>query len=135
MGIDVAALIAAQKAKLDSVEPTDVPVTVGDQDVTLRVWPVTGEKFNELEDLCQKSDGTGADYRLVAGMYPRTYIADGDDVQHVQGESLRDLIAVLSAPDRDAIGAVLWGINRWEPTQKDASAGKASTGGRAKKRR
>lgn len=139
MGIDVQALIAAQKQKLDTVEPVTQEVLLGDDLVGVRLWPLSGVAWRDLtakhplrED-SQFDQALGYDLDGVLRAYPRVYLVNGDDVQDVAG-SWAEICGVLSAPDLKNLAYVIWGLNEYDPAQRLAAAGKASKGSRRKKR-
>lgn len=140
MAIDVAALIAAQKQELDSVQPQTQDVLLGGNIVGVRFWPVSGGVWEELTSKHPPRAGVETDTAIgynIAGVvrdYPRTYLVVGDDVQPVVGEQWAEVYDVLSGPDKKNLAAVVWGINELDPAEKLAAAGKASAGKGKKKR-
>src|SRR3546814_5725146 len=107
MNMDLDAVIVKARAQLDTVEPVTQEVLLGDAVIGVRVWPISGAAWRELAAQHPARDGVVQDLNLgynLDGMireYPRVYIVDGDDVQHVEGEKWAQVIEVLSAPDLD----------------------------------
>lgn len=140
MAIDIQALVAAQKQKLDTVEPVTQEVLLGDDVVGVRFWPVSGGTWEEITSKNPPRAGNQSDTALgynLAGVvrdYPRTYLVVGDDVQPVVGTQWAEVYDVLSGPDKKNLGYAVWGLNEYDPAQRMAAAGKASAGSRKKKR-
>lgn len=137
--MDLDALVAKAKQETDSVNFVDQDVMVGEQKVTVRLWPMAG---NAYRDLCalhpnrtnsEFDEALGYNLTAVTQSYPKVYVVDGDDVTNV-ADKWADVCAVLSAPDLKALEYAVWGLNEYEPTQRLAQAGKASAGSRKKKR-
>ena len=139
MGIDVKALIEAQKQTLDAVEPVTQEVLLGEKLIGVRFWPVPSA-WEELTSKYPPRTGVEADMALgynlsgVVRAYPRTYLVDGDEVQPVVGDQWAEVYDVLSGPDKKNLGFAVWGLNEYDPAQRLAAAGKASAGGRKKRR-
>lgn len=139
MALDVQALIAAQKQKLDTVEPVTESVVLGDELVGVRFWPISGAAWRDLtarhpERADSQFDvALGYDLDGVLREYPRVYLVKGDEVQDV-ADSWADICGVLSAPELKKLAYVVWGLNEYDPAQRLAAAGKASAGSRRKKR-
>lgn len=140
MTIDVKALVAAQKQKLDTVEPVTQEVLLGDDIVGVRFWPVAPAVWEELTSRHPARKDNQSDASLgynLAGVvreYPRTYLVVGDEVQPVVGEQWAEVYDALSGPDRKNLGFAVWGKNEWEHAQRMVAAGKASAGAQKKKR-
>lgn len=140
MAIDVKALIAAQKQKLDTVEPVTQDVVLGDELVGVRFWPVSGGAWEELTSKNPPRAENGSDSALgynLAGVvrdYPRTYLVVGDAAEPVVGEQWAEVYDALSGPDKKNLGYAVWGLNEYDPAQRLVAAGKASAGSKRKKR-
>lgn len=147
--VDVKALIEKQKRALDTVEPADQDVLLGDEIVTVRVWPVSGAVWDELTAnsparTVENAQGErvpvqhdlelGYNLSGVVRAYPRLYLVDGDEVTPIVGEQWAEMFDVLSGPDKKALGFAVWGKNEYEPAQRMLAAGKSSAGRRKKKR-
>lgn len=137
--MDIQALVAKAKQDMDTVSAVDQEVLIGDQEVTIRLWPMSGAAYR---DLCAKhpnrtasefDEALGYNLSGVTQSYPRVYTVEGDTVTDVS-ESWPDICSVLSAPDLKALEFAVWGLNEYEPTKRLAAAGKASAGSRKKKR-
>lgn len=139
MTFDIDALIAKARENFDTVKPVDQDVLLGDDVVTVRLWPLTGVAWRELvvnhpvRDGVQHDLALGYDLESVVRAYPRVYLVDGDEVTDVAAR-WAEVCDVLSAPDLKALSFAVWGLNEYDPSQKLAAAGKASKGGLRKKR-
>jgi len=139
MSIDVKALIAAQKQKLDTVEPVTQDVLLGDEVVGVRLWPMTGTGWRDLTTRhphrgeSQFDQALGYNLDGVLREYPRVYLVKGDDVTDVS-DSWGEICDVLSGPDLKNLAYAVWGLNEYDPAQRLAAAGKASAGSKRKKR-
>ena len=137
--VDVQALIAAQKQKLDTVEPVTQDVLLGDEVVGVRFWPLSGTAWRDLCALhpnrgeSQFDMALGYNLDAVLRAYPRVYLVKGDDVTDV-ARDWADVCDVLSGPDLKNLAYAVWGINEYDPAQRLAAAGKASAGSKRKKR-
>ena len=142
--MDIQALVAKAKHDMEARDPDnptfiDQDVLVGEQVVTVRIWPLSGNKYRDLCALHPNRTASEFDealgYNLTAETqsYPSVYAVDGDEVTNIS-DSWADMTAVLSAPDLKALEYVVWGLNEYEPTVRMAAAGKASAGSRKKKR-
>lgn len=147
--MDIDALIAKGRAAFDSVEPVDMPVTFGDARVTVRFWPQTGGEWRALTAVHPPRPGSVWDQNLgynldaVVRDYPKVYLVDGDDVVHVSVPSdpkkpnewrWHGLYDVLPPGDMKNLASALWGLNEYEYQKRAIAAGKASAGGRRRKR-
>ena len=136
--MDIDALIAAQKATLDKVQPVDQDVMLGDDIVTVRVWPLSGVAWRDLTAKHPWREGSEFDQQLgynldgVVRDYPKVYlVADGDPVNVT--DRWPEIVDVLTGVDIKNLGFAVWGLNEFDPANRMVSAGKASKGGRAKK--
>lgn len=137
--MDLKALVAQAKLDMDSVKHVDQDVMVGDQKVTVRLWPLSGVAWRDLcamhtnRSTSEFDQALGYNLTAVTQSYPRVYVVAGDDVTDASGD-WADICAVLAGPDLKALEYAVWGLNEYEPTQRLAEAGKASAGSRKKKR-
>lgn len=140
MTIDVQALLAAQKQKLDEVKPVTQEVLLGEDLVGVRFWPVSGDVWEEITSKNPPRKDNPSDAALgynlsgVARDYPRTYLVIGDDVKPIVGEEWAEVYSALSGPDKKNLCGAVWGLNEYEATKRMAAAKKASGRGRKKKR-
>lgn len=147
--MDLDALIAKGRAALENVQPVDQDVMIGDELVTVRFWPMTGGEWRAFTAAhaprAKSVFDQNAGYNVDAAVrgYPKTYLVQGDDVVNVavpadpeKPDHLRwhDIYDLLSGPDMKNLAIALWGINEFEHQKRFAQAGKASAGGRKKKR-
>lgn len=137
--MDLKALVAKARQDFDSVEPVEQDVVLAGELVTVRVWPLTGPQWR---DLCAKhpnrtdsafDQALGYNLTAVLADYPRVYLVNGNDVVDA-AEDWADICAVLSGPDLKNLELAVWGVNEYDPAQRLVAAGKASAGGRKKKR-
>ena len=136
--MDIDALIARQKAALDNVKPVDQDVLLGDEAVTVRLWPLTGPAWRDLVATHPWREGAQFDQQLgynldgVVRDYPKVYlVVDGEPVNVT--DRWADLFEVLSGADIKNLGFAVWGLNEFDPADRLVKAGKASAGGRRKK--
>lgn len=139
MGIDLDALIASARDRLENVEPVTQEVDLGGSIVGVRVWPLRGHEWRDLTALHPWREGSQFDQNLgynidaVTRAYPRVALVQGDDVEDVSAR-WADILDVLSGPDLKNIALAVWGVNEFDPQKRMTAAGKASTGGRKRKR-
>lgn len=137
--MDIKALVAKAKQDMDTVSSVDQDVMIGDEKVTIRLWPLSGVAYRDLCALHPNRSNSEFDQALgynltaVTQNYPRVYTVDGDAVADVAGD-WADICSVLSGPDLKALEYAVWGLNEYEPATRLAAAGKASAGSRKKKR-
>lgn len=149
MGIDVAALVSKAREQFEQAEPTDQEILVGGDRVTLRVRPVTGQEWRGLvvahpprtEQVDERTVVIAADRVYGFNMdtllpeYPAVSLVDGDEETPLSSDEWADIVSVLAEPSLDAARLTVWGVNVYKPSKEFADAGKASKGGRKKKRR
>lgn len=141
MNLDI--LISKARKAFEQVDPTDIQVLLGDERVTLRLFPLAGHEWRDLIALYPPRLVAGATEDRVAGynvdavvsVYPRVWTVDGDRQIPVAPEQLVSLVEVLSGPELKALAATIWSINESEPAKRVRAAGKGSTGARPRKRR
>lgn len=137
--MDIQALVAKAKQDMDTVNSVDQEVMIGDQKVTIRLWPLAGPAYRDLcaqhpnRTASEFDESLGYNLTGVTQSYPRVYAVDGDEVTDISA-TWADTCAVLSAPDLKALEYAVWGLNEYDPTMRLAEAGKASAGSRKKKR-
>lgn len=138
--MDVNALVAKAREKFDTVEAVTQEVLLGDEVVGVRVWPISGPDWRELTAKhparkdAQFDLNLGYNLDAVVRNYPRVYLVQGDDVQHVEGDEWGSVLDALSGPDLKNIALAVWGQNEFEPQKRLVEAGKALKGGPRKKR-
>lgn len=149
--MDVAALVAKARESFDTVQPVDQVVLLGDELVTVRFWPISGQEWRKVTAGLPPRGGVVQDmnlgYNLDAAVreYPSVYLVQGDDVVKVSDPEPRkkptdpehrpwyDVVDALSAPDLKALASAVWGLCEYTPQKRLAAAGKASARGRKKK--
>lgn len=136
--MNIEELIAKQKATLDNVKPVDQDVILGEDLVTVRLWPLSGVAWRDLTAVNPPRAGSTLDQQLgynldgVVRSYPRVYLVDGDDIND-PSEHWPGLVDVLTGADLKNLGFAVWGLNEFDPADRLVKAGKASAGGRRKK--
>ncbi|WP_165875437.1 hypothetical protein [Microbacterium sp. PI-1] len=134
MPIDIDALIAGQKAYLESIQPVDVPVAVGEKNLVVRVPFLMPTEFSNLAALHPPRPGVAADLslwfsldRLTRAM-PNITLIDGDETDDLF--RLRDKEAVyvwseiydaLEPEDAQNVRMAVWALHIWEPEQRRAA--------------
>lgn len=137
--MNVDELIAKAKESVDTVKPVDQEFLLGDEKVVARFWPVSGTDWRDLAAMHPWREGSQFDQALgynldaVLRVYPRVYLVQGDDVQDVSAK-WASICELLSAPDLKNLAITLWGMHEFDPQRRMEAAGKASAGGRRKKR-
>lgn len=127
-------LISKQKAALDSVEPVDQDVLLGDDIVTVRLWTLAGIAWRNLIATCPAREGAPFDQQLgynldaVVANYPRINLINGDDTTDV-AEQWPSIAAVLTAADIKNFGFAVWGLNEFDPTDRLITATKETRNG------
>lgn len=140
MAIDIEALIADQQAYLDSIQPVDVPVAIGERNLVVRVPYLMPDQFDKLVGQNPPRPGVAQDVPLwfsLAGVtraMPNVSLIDGDELDDLF--RLRDKEAVyvwseifdaLEPEDSQSVRMAVWGLYVWEPQQRRATATKAAT--------
>lgn len=131
MPIDIDAMIAGQKAYLESIEPVDVPVAIGEKNLTVRVPFLMPEEFGSLTAVHPPRPGVAVDLTLwfsldaVTKAMPNITLIDGDEVDDLF--RLRDKEAVyvwpeiysaLEPEDAQNVRMAVWALHIWEPEQR-----------------
>lgn len=134
MAIDIDAMIAGQKAYLESIQPVDVPVAIGEKNLTVRVPFLMPEEFGALAALHPPRPGVAVDLMLwfsldaVTKAMPSIVLIDGDEVDDLF--RLRDkeavyvwpeIYAALEPEDAQNVRMAVWGLHIWEPEQRRLS--------------
>lgn len=128
--MNVEKLIAKAKKRLESIQPEEVEVVLGDRIVTVRIPMISGEEFSALMATRPPRLGVPRDYTLgfslteVAGSYPNVTLADGDTEDRmlaIEGENKTryqwpEVFAALGSEDRGNIEAAIWGMHFHNPT-------------------
>lgn len=146
--MDLDALIAKARARVEAVEPVLVPVTVAGVTLGVRFLPVSGQEWRELTLRHAPRPGISLDANLgynvdavVAG-FPQVALIDGDDVDDMMrtGEDGKpfskwpEVYAELSAADMKALAQSFWAAHEFDPVKAVEAVGKVSAGSRKKKR-
>jgi len=148
--MDLDALIAEQKQAIESVEPVEQNVLLGDTLVTVLLYPMAGHEWRSLKAVHPPRPGSALDDRIgcnidaVVRAYPRVAIRDGDSTADVSkvispaGAPARrkwdDILDVVSAPNLEFLALAAWGLNQEDPEQRILTAGKALAGSLRRKR-
>ena len=129
--IDIDAMIAGQKAYLESIQPVDVPVAIGEKNLTVRVPFLMPEEFGNRTALHPPRPGVAVDLTLwfsldaVTKAMPNITLIDGDEVDDLF--RLRDKEAVyvwpeiyrtLEPEDAQNVRMAVWALHIWEPEQR-----------------
>lgn len=135
MPIDVDAMLAEQKAYLESIQPVDVPVAIGEKRLTVRVpflMPRVFEKVTEAHPPRRDAPQDLSLWFSLAGVtraLPEVVLVDGDGVDDLF--RLRDKEAVyvwseiydaLEPEDAQNVRMAVWGLHVWEPEQRRVKA-------------
>lgn len=135
MTLDIDKLIAEQKAYLESIQPVDVPVAIGEKNLTIRVPFMMPAEFSNLAALHPPRPGVAVDLMLwfnldaVTNAMPNITLIDGDDIDDLF--RLRDKEAVyvwpeiyraLEPEDAQNVRMAVWGLHIWEPEQRHVKA-------------
>jgi hypothetical protein len=135
MTIDIDKLIAEQKAYLESIQPVDVPVAIGEKNLTIRVPFMMPAEFSHLAALHPPRPGVAVDLMLwfnldaVTKAMPNITLIDGDDIDDLF--RLRDKEAVyvwpeiyraLEPEDAQNVRMAVWGLHIWEPEHRRVKA-------------
>lgn len=133
MTIDIDALIKRQQDYLESIQPVDVEVTLGEQIVNIRVPFIMPSEFNDLADHHPPRPGVQADLPLWFSLhdttraYPNVTIIVGDEEDDLF--VIRDKEAfyrwgevydALEPEDQANVRMAVWALHVWEPQQRKA---------------
>lgn len=134
MPIDIDAMIAGQKAYLESIEPVDVPVAIGEKNLIIRVPFLMPEEFGILTAVHPPRPGVAVDLTLwfsldaVTKAMPNITLIDGDEVDALF--RLRDkeaayvwpeIYGALEPEDAQNVRMAVWALHIWEPEQRRLS--------------
>lgn len=149
MALDVSALVSKAREEFDKVEPVEQDLLIGGELVKARFYPVTGQEWRalvvahpprtEVEDgrtvvtPADRPFGFNADSLLPE--YPRVALVDGDEEVELSTAEWAEIVSVLAEPSLEAARMTVWGVNVYQPAKAFSDAGKASAGGRKRKRR
>lgn len=121
--------IARARAEFEAAQPSEVPVSVGGELVTIAFLPVDGETWEEIKATNPPRPGSLRDTNVgyntdgAAKDYPVERITvDGEPIAE---EKWLELLSVLKSPSRSDVAAMLWGIN-WQEAKVEL--GKALKG-------
>lgn len=124
--------IAKAREEFAATKPTELEVEVGGEIALMTFRPVWGAEWANLIAQHPPRPGAAVDDRVgyntdgVVADYPVDAITvDGSSIDEV---TWRELVSVLTSPNRTNIASVLYGLNQLEPARKLAEAGKASKG-------
>lgn len=140
--MDLDARIAAAKQAIAEAKPVDQNVMLGDDEVTVRLFPVDGVTWTKMTSKHPPRPGVLRDAQFGYNAYGilRDYtdvaIVDGDDVDRLKrtDEDGREYSRwpevhdVLAGPDLTNLAVALWGMNDYDHQRKLVEAGKASAG-------
>ncbi|MGM1017335.1 MAG: hypothetical protein ACQEW8_07350 [Actinomycetota bacterium] len=131
MTIDLDALLRGQQDYLDSIEPVDVPVMLGDTSVTVRIPFVMPKVFNDLANHHPPRPGVQADLPLSFNLdgttrnYPDITLIDGDDVDDllvVREKAVHyrwpEVYDALTSEDQSTVRMAVWGMHVFEPAER-----------------
>ena len=122
-------LIAKQKTVMDSVNPVDQDVLIGDDILTVRIWPLRGSAWRDLIATHPWREGATFDQQLgynldgVVRDYPKVYLVVDGNPENVT-ERWPELFDVLSAADIKHLGFAMWGLNEFDPANRLTKATK-----------
>lgn len=147
--MDIDELIATAKKQVETVEPVEQEVLLGDKLVIVQLRPLDGEAWTELtaehppRPRVPKDRELGYNVLGVLRAFPNVSIVDGDEVDDLtrtdeDGNKVSRwpaVVGVLGSPDIKNLTIALWGVHEWEHHQRVAAAGKASKSQRLRKKR
>lgn len=124
--------IAKAKALLADAEPVSVNVEVGGEWTELTFRPIPGAAWQDIIAVHPPRVGADGDATVgyntdaVAEDYPVDAVTVDGEMPSV--EDWRDLLSVLSAPNRTNVATVLYKLNHLDPALRLVAAGKAFKG-------
>lgn len=136
--MDLKALIAEQKAEIESVKTESVDVVLGKERVTVEVARLLPDDWQQLvaehpprklagKTLMVHSDSSiGYDQNGLPRDYPAEKIRVGGET--VDQETWREIYTVLNTVHRNNVGTVIWGLNVFDAVQELQELGKAVAG-------
>lgn len=128
--VDVKALIAAQRKKLETVKQYDVTVVCGGEEVKVSLERVSPDEWDDLVNANPPRAGVEGDATIgynpkaVARAYPRVQV-DGDEVD---AETWGEFFDVLDSLHKNNIGLVIWNANAYSVIQELRELGKGRAG-------
>ena len=129
--MDVQALIAAQKAAIESPPSAPVDVVYGGEIVTVEITKMLGGEWQALADAHPPRVGTtdvGVYYNQVTlpAAYPAAHIRFGGEP--VDADTWQEIYATMDAVHRNNVGAVMYGVNQHDVKKELAALGKVRRG-------
>lgn len=127
---DVKALIAKQRAELETVKQYDVTVACGGEEVKVSLERVSPDEWDDLVNAYPPRAGVEGDATIgynpkgVARAYPRIRL-DGDEVD---AETWGEFFDVLESLHKNNVGLVIWNANVFVVLQELRELGKARAG-------
>lgn len=124
-------LIAAEKARIEKIEPSEQPVVIGGQQVTVTVTRVAPDVWANLTATHPPRPGStdvpiGYNENTIPKDYPVSHIAvDGEAVDQ---ETWRDFYGALGSVHRAAIANTIWGQNVYPALKEMKELGEAMAG-------
>lgn len=128
--VDVKALIAKQRAELETVKQWDVEVSCGGELVKVSLERVSPDEWDDLVNTNPPRPGVEGDATIgynprgVSAVYPRVRLDD----ELVDAETWADFFEVLDSVHKNNIGVVVWGANVNATLQELRELGKARAG-------
>lgn len=124
--------IAKAQAQFAEIQPTVVNVEVGGELTVLTIRPIVGGEWQDIiathpprvgadgdETVGYNTDAVAVDYPVEA------VTVDGETPS---SEDWREMLSVLSAPNRTNIATILYKLNHLDPAIRLVEAGKAFKG-------
>lgn len=131
MSIDIDDLIAQARAQYEETEPTDIPLILAGEQITVRLRRIESIDYRNLvakfppRAKTPSDHNRGYDVTGVASHYPAVTLVDGDKEIDL-AERWPALTRLLAAEDMKLVEYTVWGINEYDPIQ--AALGKAQQG-------
>lgn len=128
--VDVKALIAAQREKLETVKQFDVTVVCGGAKVNVSLERLQPDEWDALVNANPPRPGVEGDATIgynpngIAAVYPRVKL-DGEDVD---ADTWTEFFGVLESLHKNNVGLVIWNANVYEILQELREVGKAPAG-------
>lgn len=147
---DIEALIAGAKKAIEQVEPEDVKVLMGEELVTVRLWPLSGQEYRALvadhparvveEDgqktVRQGDRPYGCNIDSLTRAYPRVALVQDGEETELSPELWGRILDVMPSDGIEGVMATISFMNVAIPAQRTVAAlGKASAGARQTKQR
>ena len=134
--VDLKALIAKAQAEVEAATESST-IEVGGQLVDVSFRQVAGHVWADLVVAHPPRPGTDGNIGFNSDLMVRDYPAESITVdgQPVDGETWRELFAVVTSPNIKFMAAAIWALNQNNPTKRIVELGKARAGVSTKKRR